>query len=143
MPHNITGNCLFGQVSYAAQADPVFAAHCHCDDCRKNTGSDYAALVFVPMESLTWQGETRSYSHHADSGNLMTKYFCPQCVSQLFGTNSARNDRMHIKVGSMDDASWFQPWYNVFASRRLPSTPINADVPDADADTMPKPKSKP
>jgi len=141
MPHNITGNCLCGQVSYTAQADPVFAAHCHCDDCRKNTGSDYAALAFVPIESLTWQGETRSYSHHADSGNLMTKHFCPQCGSQLFGTNSARNDRIHIKVGSMDDASWFQPWYNVFASRRLSSTPISSDVPDAD--TMPKPKSKP
>ena len=138
MPQTITGHCLCGQVTYKAEADPVFAAHCHCDDCRQNTGSDYAALVFVPTESLTWQGETRSYTHTADSGSIMTKHFCPQCGSQLFGTNSAKNDRIHIKVGTLDDASWYKPWYNVFASRRLPSTPVNSDVPDAD--TMPTPK---
>jgi len=141
MTKTITGSCLCGQVTYKSQAEPVFAAHCHCDDCRKNTGSGYAPLVFVPAETLTWQGETRAYTHTADSGSVMTKHFCTQCGTQLFGSNANRNERIHIKVGTLDDASWFQPWYNVYASRRLASTPINADVPDADK--MPQPKPKP
>ena len=141
MTKTLTGSCLCGQVTYKAEAEPVFAAHCHCDDCRKNTGAGYAPLVFVPAESLTWQGETRAYTHTADSGSIMTKHFCTQCGTQLFGSNANRNDRIHIKVGTLDDASWFQPWYNVFASRRLPSTPINTDVPDADKMPQPKPQS--
>ena len=84
----ISGSCLCGQVKYKATAVPLFQAHCHCQDCRKN------------------------------------------CGSQLFGENDAKADRIHIKVGTMDDASWFHPQCNVWASSRLPSTAINPDVKD-------------
>lgn len=128
--HAISGGCLCGQIRYEALATPLFQAHCHCQDCRKNGGSAFAALVFVPAASLTWQGETKTFNHSADSGSTMTKHFCCHCGSQLFGTNSARPERIHIKVGTIDDAQWFQPECNVWASSRLPSTPINPDVTD-------------
>ena len=86
--------------------------------------------AFVSIETLSWQGETKTFSHRADSGTIMTKHFCPNCGSQLFGTNSTRPDRIHIKVGTMEDAAWFQPQCNVWASSRLPSTPISPDVKD-------------
>ena len=126
----ITGSCLCGQISYQAQAQILFQAHCHCQACRKNGGSAYAALAFVPIESLNWQGQTSTFSHDADSGNTMTKHFCGHCGSQLFGTNSAKPERIHIKVGTMEDATWFQPQCNVWASSRLPSTPIDPTIED-------------
>ena len=49
----ITGSCLCGQISYQARSSSLFQAHCHCQDCRKNGGSAFAALAFVPIESLT------------------------------------------------------------------------------------------
>ena len=136
----ISGSCLCGQVKYKATAVPLFQAHCHCQDCRKNGGSAFAALVFVPKESLSWQGETKTYLHKADSGHVMTKHFCPQCGSQLFGENDAKTDRIHIKVGTITNAAWFQPQCNVWASSRLPSTPVNPDVKDFA--NMPVPVSK-
>lgn len=136
----INGSCLCGQIRYKAVAAPLFQAHCHCQDCRKNGGSAFAALAFVSIETLSWQGETKTFSHSADSGTIMTKHFCPNCGSQLFGTNSTRPDRIHIKVGTMEDAAWFQPQCNVWASSRLPSTPTNSDVKDFA--TMPVAKSK-
>jgi hypothetical protein len=139
---SISGSCLCGQVRYQAQAVPLFQAHCHCQDCRKNVGSAYAALAFVPTESLTWQGKTQTYQHQADSGNQMTKHFCPQCGSQLFGLNAAKPDRMHIKVGTMDNADWFAPQCNVWASSRLPSTPIDPSVKDFDTMPTPPPAKK-
>ena len=126
----ISGSCLCGAIRYSASASPLFQAHCHCQDCRKNTGSAFAALAFVPINSLSWQGQTQTFTHRADSGAVMTKHFCSSCGSQLFGTNSAKPDRIHIKVGSMEDAQWFEPQCNVWASSRLPSTPINAGVKD-------------
>jgi len=127
---SINGSCLCGQITYHAKATPLFQAHCHCQACRKNSGSAYAALAFVPIESLSWQGETAIYSHNSDSGATMAKHFCANCGSQLFGTNSAKPDRIHIKVGTMEDASWFQPQCNVWASSRLPSTPVDPAVKD-------------
>ena len=126
----ISGSCLCGQIHYKALATPLFQAHCHCQDCRKNGGSAFSALVFVPAASLTWQGETKTYSHSADSGNTMTKHFCGHCGSPLFGTNSSKPERIHIKVGTMDDAQWFQPQCNIWASSRLPSTPTRPEVVD-------------
>ena len=137
---SITGSCLCGKISYKAEAPLLFQAHCHCQDCRKNGGSAFSALAFVPIESLSWQGETKTFSHDADSGTRMTKHFCSNCGSQLFGTNSTKPDRIHIKVGTMENAEWFQPQCNVWASSRLPSTPINPDVKDFA--TMPVAKSK-
>ena len=126
----MTGSCLCGQITYKAKATPLFQAHCHCQACRKNGGSGYAALVFIPIESLTWQGETSTYSHDSDSVTKMTKHFCGNCGSQLFGTNSAKPERIHIKVGTMEDASWFQPQCNVWASSRLPSTAVDKAIKD-------------
>lgn len=128
--HTMTGSCLCGQITYKAKATPLFQAHCHCQACRKNGGSGYAALVFIPIESLTWQGETSTYSHDSDSGTKMTKHFCGNCGSQLFGTNSAKPERIHIKVGTMEDASWFQPQCNVWVSSRLPSTAVDHAIKD-------------
>jgi hypothetical protein len=129
----INGSCLCGQIRYKAVAVPLFQAYCHCQDCRKNGGSVFAALAFVPIESLSWQGKAQTFSHSSDSGSTMTKHFCPHCGSQLFGTNSARPDRIHIKVGTMENAEWFQPQCNVWASSRLPSTPVSPYVKDFDS----------
>lgn len=136
----ITGSCLCGQITYQATTTPLFQAHCHCQACRKNGGSAYAALAFVPIESLSWQGETSTFSHNSDAGTTMTKHFCGSCGSQLFGTNSTKPDRIHIKVGTMEDASWFQPQCNVWASSRLPSTPVNPAIKDFEK--MPTPPTK-
>ena len=104
------GGCLCGAVRYAVSGEPVRIAQCHCDDCRRATGSTFATNVFVRKEDLTiLQGTTKSYSHAADSGNTMTKEFCPECGSQLFGWSSGGAGVRSVKVGSIDDAGFVQP----------------------------------
>jgi len=73
-------------------------------------------------------GELHCFSHETDRGNTATKYFCPTCGSQLFTRNSANSGRRGIRVGTITDASWFQPSANVYAGRRLPSTPIDDEI---------------
>ena len=117
------GGCLCGAVRYSVSGEPVRIAQCHCDDCRRVTGSSFATNVFVREEDLTvLQGTTRSFRHTADSGNTMTKEFCPECGSQLFGSSSGRAGVQAIKVGSIDDASFVKPQVEVFMSRALPFT---------------------
>ena len=117
------GGCLCGAVRYAVNGEPVRIAQCHCDDCRRVTGSSFATNVFVKKKDLTvLQGTTKSYRHTADSGNTMTKEFCPECGSQLFGWSSGGPGVRSIKVGSIDDASFVEPQIEVFASKALPFT---------------------
>ena len=129
MTHQFSGRCLCGAVEYACASEPMFQANCHCDDCRRSGGGVYASFVFVSESALTVNsGELHSFSHETARGNTATKYFCPRCGSQVFTRNNANPDRQGIRVGTITDASWFQPSANVYAGRRLPSTPIDNDI---------------
>ena len=124
-----TGGCLCGTIRYEVNAEPQRIQNCHCDDCRKVTGSAFASNIFVAEDDVViTQGEPKSFSHAADSGNTMTKEFCANCGSQLFGLGSGRPGIKNIKVGSIDDASFVQPMRNVFVKRALPFTQIDRSL---------------
>lgn len=118
------GGCLCGAVKYEVTGEPVRVAQCHCDDCRRATGSAFATNVFVKEEDITvLQGETNSFQHTADSGSTMTKEFCGNCGSQLFGSGSGTPGIKNIKIGSIDDVGDIKPQIEVFTSKSLPYTP--------------------
>lgn len=127
-----SGGCLCGAIKYEVKGDPVRVAHCHCDDCRKATGASFATNVFVKEDDLViLQGTPRSYRHAADSGNTMTKEFCGDCGSQLFGFGSGSTGIRHVKVGTIDDVSAvpaIRPEIEVFTSRKLPFTRLSDET---------------
>ena len=121
-----TGGCLCGAIRYEVKGDPIRVAHCHCDDCRRAPGSRFATNVFVKQEDLViTQGTPRSFEHTSDSGSTMTKQFCADCGSQLFGFGSRSAGIRNIKVGSIDDAGFVRPEIEVFTSRALPFTRLS------------------
>ena len=60
--------------------------------------------------------------------NTITKHFCPSCGSQVYTENTKAPNRLGVRVGLIEDASWFEPKVNVYTSRRLPSTPIDPKI---------------
>ena len=123
------GGCLCGAITYEVSSDPINVRNCHCDDCRKATGASFATNVFVKLEDLTiTKGTQSTYQHSADSGNTLTKEFCPECGSQLFGHNSAKPGIRGVRVGSIDDASFVRPSENLYCSRALPFTHLADDL---------------
>ena len=124
-----TARCLCGTVQLSVEAEPLMMANCHCDDCRRATGASFASVVHVLADKLiVTAGEPACFEHESDKGSTMKKFFCPTCGSQLFGANDAWPDRRTVRVGVIDDASWFKPRANVYASRKLPATVLDPDV---------------
>ena len=128
MTLNITGHCLCGSVSFECSAEPIFQGSCHCDDCRRSSGSLYGSFVFVLVETVTISGQTHSYQHKSDRGSTMTKEFCPTCGSQMFSLNTHFPERRGIRVGIIDDASWFKPDAYLYTCRKLPHTPVDPEI---------------
>jgi len=123
------GGCLCGAIRYEVKSDPVRVANCHCDDCRKATGSSFATNVFVKEEDLViLQGSPSSFEHKAGSGATMTKQFCGDCGSQLFGFGSGSPGIRHVKVGTIDDVGAIRPAVDVFTSKALPFTRLSDDT---------------
>jgi hypothetical protein len=123
-----SGHCLCGSVSFEFSAEPEFPHCCHCDDCRRASGSVYGSFVYVSAEALQVTGEMRSYAHQNDQSSTMTKYFCPSCGSHIIGTNSKTPERRAVWVGVINDASWFKPEVYFYASRKLPHAPVDPEV---------------
>ena len=123
-----SGHCLCGSVSFEFSGKLEFPHCCHCDDCRRASGSVYGSFVYVPAKALKVTGEMRSYEHQNDQSSTMTKYFCPSCGSHIFGTNSRAPERRAIWVGVINDASWFKPEVYFYASKKLPHAPVDPGV---------------
>ena len=126
-----SGKCLCGNVTYKCHAEPTVIFNCHCEDCRRATGSVFGTNFFVPEDELEIFGEVSSYSHTADSGSAMTKRFCPNCGSLLFGNNSAKSNVVSIRAGTVDQLDLIKPVVNVFMNSKVPSTSIDENLKQA------------
>ena len=130
---SFSGKCLCGSVSYKVSVDPSFVLNCHCEDCRRSTGAVFGTNVFVAEDKVQIIGKVSSYSHTADSGNTMTKRFCPNCGTLLFGNSSGRQNSVSIRAGTIDQFDLIEPQMNVFVAKKIKSTPINDSLPCSDA----------
>ena len=123
-----TGSCLCGSVNYNSNSDPLVIQNCHCDQCRKATGSVYLTNLFIKEGNFEITGEVNNYTHLSDAGNNMTKYFCPKCGSQVFGKNSGRPGIITIRAGTVNEKDIIKPIRNLFLKSKVPSTPINSNL---------------
>lgn len=126
---NITGACLCGNVRFHTQAEPEFIGNCHCDDCRKSSGSVYATYVFMQKEDVHLTGQTHSYSHVVPSGNVLTKHFCPNCGSQIFHVGQRRPTWIGLRAGCIHEHVHVKPQINLFAGHKVTSTPLDPVLP--------------
>jgi hypothetical protein len=124
-----SGGCMCGAIRYECSADPLLALNCHCRDCQRSTGSAFASVLAVPKDALKITGEPKYYDVKADSGNMISRGFCPECGSPLFTKLSARADMMGIKAASLDDPSWHKPAMDIYTSSAQPWDHMNPDLP--------------
>lgn len=113
-----TGQCQCGSVRYTILAAPVRMGQCHCDDCRKSTGTGHSSNAFFNKKNVHIDGQTSRYESETDTGSILTRFFCPNCGSRLFGTSSMLKKIMSVSAGTLDDSSWFKPDAIVYKKRQ-------------------------
>lgn len=77
------GSCLCGKVKFRVEGNFEDFYLCHCEKCRKDTGSAHAANLFSSTAKLTWlsgQEQIKTYNHRSQ-GHI--KSFCQTCGSAL------------------------------------------------------------
>jgi hypothetical protein len=132
LPTPFSGGCLCGAVRYICDAEPMMAGHCHCEDCRRTSGSGHSSHLVVPEASVALTGEVKGYQRPSDSGNLVTRAFCPNCGAPIFSKNSAMPGMLFLRASSLDDLEIFQPQMHVYATRAASWDAPLAGVPAFD-----------
>ncbi len=114
-------------------------AQCHCLDCQKESGTGHTSNAYFAEEDVVIDGKATGHSVIADSGDEMTRYFCPACGSRLFGRNSGRPGLISVQVGCLDDCSWFKPQVVLYTSRKYDWDITSDGIPGYEK--MPPPES--
>jgi hypothetical protein len=134
-----TGRCQCGDVSYEITGEPMFSAHCCCNDCRKASGADHITAAFYMGTQVSIKGDVAEYRAVADSGNTNIRQFCPKCGSRLFSLNTAREGVIGVQVGTMDNPQGIAPRAVVYATGRNEWDAFNDQLPQFDQMPLPPP----
>ena len=125
----LTGTCLCGDLTYAAEGDIAMQVNCHCTDCRQSSGAAFATLVFLKDEDVRISGDIKAFDHDVDSGSILTKHFCPRCGSQMFTSNKSRPGMLGIRAGTIHEQEHVKPQFNVYTSSKMDCTALDVSIP--------------
>tara|TARA_A100001015_G_C14373504_1_gene475178 strand:+ start:60 stop:461 length:402 start_codon:yes stop_codon:yes gene_type:complete len=118
MPVPFEGGCHCGAVRYVCSEEPTTVANCHCGDCQQIAGSAFITSVLVPEGSVTVNGELKSYKVNADSGNGVTRNFCPICGTRIMV--ELDGGVVGVSYTTLDDSSWLEPAIEFYTSKAQP-----------------------
>lgn len=75
------GGCMCGAVRFTATEVPATFGACHCEMCRRWTGSALLAIS-VPEASIRWEGEAQIRT--LQSSDWAERCWCGRCGSILY-----------------------------------------------------------
>jgi hypothetical protein len=107
------GSCLCGEVTYEIEGDFENFYLCHCERCRKDTGSAHAANLFSSTAKLRWlSGQEKSKTFNFRSEGHI-KSFCTNCGSAL--PNIQMNGKLLVvPAGSIDSYINIRPQGHIY-----------------------------
>ncbi len=123
-----SGGCLCGAVRYEG-SEQKGGGHCHCIDCRKSSGTGHCSHMVVPEDSFDVTGEVGFYDKLADSGNMVSRGFCPTCGSPVYSRNSGMPRVVFVRASSLDDPDIFHPQMVVYAKHDVKWGSIDPTLP--------------
>ena len=100
-----TGKCLCGEVTYTADGPPVVVAQCHCEECRRLSGTGHTVGAMFVSSAVSMNGTLKEFSYLSEKGSEVTKVFCANCGSPIYGKNTRIPEHLTLSLGTMDDAS--------------------------------------
>ena len=124
-----TASCRCGQLRATAAGEPVRVSVCHCLDCKKRSGSAFSAQVRWPAEQVRIEGQAKTWSHRADSGNRITHHFCPECGSTVhYRIEGKFEGLVAIPLGAFDEPYFASPRFSVWEERKHDWVEITGEV---------------
>lgn len=117
MKNKHNGSCLCGEIHFEIEGDFEAFYFCHCEFCRKDTGSAHAANLFSSAAKLKWiAGEDKAKTFTLPS-TLHSKSFCSICGSALPGIQMG-GKLLVVPAGSLDSTVSITPDAHLFVGSK-------------------------
>lgn len=113
----IRGSCLCGAVQFEVVPPFIRAGHCHCERCRKHSGTAVCTQARVSRDQFQLLKGAESIRVYG-TGEGAVKAFCVTCGSSLFGGDWPDGDQVSIRMGAFDDDPGIRPQFHTFVEDR-------------------------
>lgn len=112
------GGCLCNSVQYEISGEPAKFYHCHCQRCRKATGTGHASNLLVKPGSINWtRGEELIRSFKVPEAQRFTNCFCSVCGGRL-PRYVKETGFIVVPAGSLDSDPAIRPQARIFWDSR-------------------------
>jgi hypothetical protein len=125
----LAGKCECGAVRYRVADAFLYAANCHCSNCRASTGSAFKAFAGIERDNLeiTDGADTLLVWGEDDANHTR----CAICGSLLYSV--VRDGAyVHVALGSLADDPTIRPTEHIFVGSKAPWFEITDDLPQAE-----------
>lgn len=123
----LTGGCCCGNVSFTVIDDFSRFYFCHCDQCRKFSGSAYASNLFTDPDNINWLKGLEHIKRFDYPERTFSNAFCTECGSVVpYLTQSGK--ALIVPAGSLNQEPSKQLDAKIFCAEQATwqKTEINA-----------------
>lgn len=125
----LAGMCRCRAVRYEVSDAFLYAANCHCSECRAATGSAFKAFAGIERDKLTVTEGLDSIAVFGEEDLNDTR--CGACGSFLFSV--VRDGAfVHVAMGSLIEAPTIRPTEHIFVGSKAAWFEITDDLPQFD-----------
>ncbi|MDO6417528.1 GFA family protein [Amphritea sp. 2_MG-2023] len=101
MANMISGSCCCGDVEFTLADNFSNFYFCHCEQCRKLTGSAHASNLFTSPDNINWVKGAEKVKRYDHQERTFSKAFCENCGSGLpFISQSGKS--LIVPAGSLN-----------------------------------------
>jgi hypothetical protein len=120
------GKCFCGAVHYAVADAFLYAANCHCSNCRRTTGAAFKPFAGIERGKLVVaKGEDEVMIYGDETAN---DTHCRICGSLLYSV--VRDGTFaHVAMGTLVDEPTIRPSKHIFVGSKAPWFTITDDLP--------------
>ena len=125
----LAGKCFCGAVHYFVADEFVYAANCHCSNCRRATGSAFKPFAGIERDKLVvTEGANHLMIFGDENGN---DTHCKVCGSLLYSLVRA-GAFVHVAMGTLVDDPTIRPSRHIFVGSKAPWFTITDGLPQCE-----------
>lgn len=124
----LSGGCLCGAVRY--EVDDVLGPieYCHCGQCRRASGSAFAANATVPADAFRLLAGRELLTEYESSPGKR-RAFCSRCGAPLYARRPAVTGELRLRVGTPDGEPAARPSGHGHVASKAPWFTITDELP--------------
>ena len=124
-----SGSCLCGSVAFEITGKVLGFFHCHCERCRKASGTGHASNILLKPDTVQWTaGESLLSYYKVPEAKRFATHFCSNCGSLMPRIASDMSIAV-IPAGSLDHEPGIEPQARIFGGSRTEWSCDGSEIP--------------